>query len=260
MKEKIKNIVFIYKLVYLFKYIFAIFRYPFLHQDKRLKKYKKKYVGKRCFIVATGPSLLLEDLELIKSEISFSVNSIVKCFDKTDWRPNFYVISDIIPYKNLKSNINHEFFDEVFFSKRIKDKTIKHVRLEYNNIQRAKCQLKKNFINGIKPSSNMDKYFNDNQSVVFMAIQLAVYMGFKEIYLLGQDCNYTSNIQHSDITGTNYLNHKIPKNSGEILIDCFKTYNKYYANTDITIKNCTRGGMLEIFERQPLEDVLKKNL
>ena len=29
---------------------------------------------------------------------------------------------------------------------------------------------------------------------------------------------------------------------------------------DITIKNCTRGGMLEIFERQPLEDVLKKNL
>ena len=41
-----------------------------------LKQYKNKYDGKRCFIVATGPSLTVEDLSLLKNEITFGMNSI----------------------------------------------------------------------------------------------------------------------------------------------------------------------------------------
>ena len=41
-----------------------------------LKQYKNKYDGKRCFIVATGPSLTVEDLSLLKNEITFGCQVI----------------------------------------------------------------------------------------------------------------------------------------------------------------------------------------
>lgn len=40
-----------------------------------IKKFKNAYMGKRCFIVATGPSLTVDDLLLISNEISFGMNS-----------------------------------------------------------------------------------------------------------------------------------------------------------------------------------------
>ena len=33
-----------------------------------VKKFENKYNGKRCFIIATGPSLTMEDLGLLKDE------------------------------------------------------------------------------------------------------------------------------------------------------------------------------------------------
>lgn len=50
--------------------------------------------GKRCFIVCNGPSLLPEDLELIKYEYSFGFNRIYYMFDKTSWRPSCYISVD----------------------------------------------------------------------------------------------------------------------------------------------------------------------
>lgn len=54
-----------------------------------LKQYKNKYDGKRCFIVATGPSLTVEDLSLLKNEITFGMNSICMSSKLTDWIPTF---------------------------------------------------------------------------------------------------------------------------------------------------------------------------
>lgn len=57
---------------------------------EQIKKYKDIHQRERCFIVATGPSLTLSDLEVLKNEYTFGMNSIVKLFDKTDWRPTYY--------------------------------------------------------------------------------------------------------------------------------------------------------------------------
>lgn len=253
MKEKIKKIFVINLVVYFFKLIYALLRFPFLRQDKGLRYYKNKHNGERCFIVATGPSLTIEDLELLKDEYTFSMNSIINSFSKTNWRPTYYVISDKIPYKNCRKNINRHDFEQIFFSKRIKHSQIPHIRLEYNNIPRAISQMKRNYANGIKPSANLDRYFNDSQTVVFMIIQLAMYMGFKKIYLIGQDCNFSKDKQHSLIANPNYK-RRIPSDVGENLIQCFETYKNNIKNVEIY--NCTRGGNLNVFPRINLEVVL----
>lgn len=53
--------------------------------------------GRRLFIVATGPSLRLEDLDFLheRHELCMSVNMVNRCFDRTNWRPNYYVFEDM---------------------------------------------------------------------------------------------------------------------------------------------------------------------
>ena len=48
---------------------------------------KNTHVGERCFVVATGPSLTFEDLNALKDEFCFGMNSCVLALDKTEWTP-----------------------------------------------------------------------------------------------------------------------------------------------------------------------------
>ena len=57
---------------------------------KGLKLYKNRYQGKRCFITCTGPSLTIGDLESLKNEYTFGMNSIALIHDQTDWKPDFF--------------------------------------------------------------------------------------------------------------------------------------------------------------------------
>ena len=88
-------------------------------------------------------------------------------------------------------------------------------------------------------------------SIVHTCLQIAMYMGFKEIYLLGTDCSYDYDGKHHFIE--NYFNdddnYKIRKFRTQGVFEAYQSI-KYYAETHgIKIYNATRGGMLEIFER-----------
>lgn len=70
-----------------------------------IKQMKQKYYGKRCFIVATGSSLKIKDVEKLKGEYSFGMNSLVDIFNKTEWRPTFYAIQDCTVWKKYKKKL-----------------------------------------------------------------------------------------------------------------------------------------------------------
>ena len=70
-----------------------------------LRRYKNKQISElcnkfkevsRCFIVATGPSLKIEDLSTLakNKEFCFSMNRTYLAFEKTTWRPDVYVVAD----------------------------------------------------------------------------------------------------------------------------------------------------------------------
>ena len=66
-----------------------------LNNDKKyIRSLRNKYKGKRCFIIGNGPSLGIHDLEKIKGEISFGTHRIYEIFDKTSWRPDYYLAQD----------------------------------------------------------------------------------------------------------------------------------------------------------------------
>lgn len=74
-------------------------------QFAKIKSLEGIHRNERCFIVATGPSLTMEDLQLIKDEVTFGMNSITRIFDKTDWRPTYYGIQDRQVYEKMERSI-----------------------------------------------------------------------------------------------------------------------------------------------------------
>lgn len=226
---------------------------------EKLRSIKNKHKGERCFIIATGPSLTIDDLEKIKGEITFSMNSICLAFDETDWRPTYYGIQDIGTYGRMREYIEELEVECKFISDNVLN--------SYNiSILKNHYIFPINFMHHIMPNNTdySTKFSKDIYSAVYNGhtityslIQIAAYMGFKEIYILGADCNYGSDVKHHfkdyDLVDPTFaLAH-------DMMTTSYKVAKKYADKHNIKIYNATRGGMLEVFERVDLYEVLAKN-
>lgn len=114
-------------------------------------------------------------------------------------------------------------------------------------------------------------------TVSYDALQFAVYMGFSEIYLLGVDCSYRRGYQSDGtivenemeqdyFTAAYYdefeyedrkdLSLTAVANPVFAMRQAFQKAKEVCGEKGIIIKNATRGGKLEIFERVALETLL----
>ena len=99
-------------------------------------------------------------------------------------------------------------------------------------------------------------------TVTYSAIQLAAYMGFKAIYLIGCDCNYSADntVKKESYPDPRMFDEKatgMPPNISYQFM-AYEVGRQECEKKGITIYNATRGGMLEVFERVSLDEVLKK--
>jgi len=79
------------------------------------------------------------------------------------------------------------------------------------------------------------------------ALQLAAYMGFTEIYLLGTDCQQYDDDEKMHFT-SDYSVVKSILNLNKI-ISAYEVAKEYAEAHGIKIYNATRGGSLEVFQR-----------
>lgn len=214
-----------------------------------LRKYKNIHEGKRCFIIATGPSLKQTDISGLKDEYTFGVNALCMKFQEFGWRTNYFALSDYNAFKKM-SPILTEAKMEFFCTWFTKDNPY--------------CVFVPTFIHNCYMVDYNKKIFTkeieagigDGNTVALQAIQIAAYMGFKDIYLLGVDCNY--DIKEGDLY---FVDHgiRIPlqQGAGPRMIADFAVLNKFAKEWGVNIYNATNGGMLEVFPRVNLQDVLK---
>ena len=95
------------------------------------------------------------------------------------------------------------------------------------------------------------------ETIVYTVLQLAAYMGFSEIYLLGTDCDY-SDCNNSHAAMLEYA-YKPKRNTklGDFMISDYIIAKKKLERKDIKVYNATRGGKLEVFVRVNLDEVLQ---
>lgn len=227
----------------------------FLSKEMRsLKKIKNTHKGERCFVVCTGPSLQIADLERIKGEISFGVNSIVMAYTKTDWRPTYYAMIDLYNLgKFLETNdIEGKEFAQVkaflHYRGKVKNPSVKNEKCLINYSNHMPSRMKKKVI---KVSKDPAVCIYDCFTVTNMAIQLAMYMGFSEIYIMGADCNYDPRKMHFIETeiDNKHRGAKWLPGAVELSILGYKAVKKVADKKGVKIFNATRGGMLEVFPR-----------
>jgi hypothetical protein len=231
---------------------------------KKLLELKGKYKDKRCFICATGPSLKKEDVELLKNEYTFGVNSICSLYDETDWRPTFYVFQDYMVYESYEEMIRSAPKTMVLLGDPLSDyQRGKTVRLKAGWMRYPLnwAYNKYEMLQGrpfVKFSNDAYQRIYSGYTVTYSAIQLAMYMGFQEIYLLGVDCNYKGGKHnHFKFGRKEYTFHPVEaqKAQGEQRMAYRKALEEA-ERAHVKIYNVSRGGELDIFERKSLEDVL----
>lgn len=223
----------------------------------RLLEMKDKFKGKRCFITCTGPSLTIEDLEKLEGEYTFGMNSISMIHDKTKWKPDFYGIQDIYVFARIKDSVLNTDNGIVFVPYQYKKRystpdnwVYFHMSGSYHLYERS---YGPHFFSKFSDNGYITIY--DGYSIMYSIMQLVVYMGFDEIYLLGADCSYSGNKLHFIEHGSNST---LLDKATEMLFTSHREAKKFADSHDIKIFNATRGGMLEIYPRVTLEDVLAR--
>ncbi len=220
-----------------------------LCEHPELEKFRNIHGNSRCFIVATGPSLCISDLDKLYAhkEICISVNGIFKGFDMTNWRPDYYIISDpngVIQWKNdiLNMNVKEKFIADTcyFFNREDVPDNIHKWHMEPLKHKGTKPLFSEDFS---KVSYNGDTITYDG------ALQLATYLGFKEIYLVGTDCSQPVNGKQHFVENYQDKAHEKAEQHPELQTISYMSAKEYAENHGIKIYNATRGGCLEVFER-----------
>jgi hypothetical protein len=238
----------------------------------RSMTYKNRHHGECCFIIGNGPSLTKEDLNKLNSLniITFACNQIYKIYNQTNWRATYYVAADYYAVKNTQ---NVEAIE----------KTTKFLNLKYAEMIRGyKVQNAFYYIeNDITlllshiaiPEISENLYnFCSGGTTTFTMIQLAFYMGFSDVYLLGVDntfrfekCFNGELVDNGVSTGGHFIENYLPINSHSGLYDAQFNYqinlayrsSRLYANEKgINLRNATRGGKLEEVERVSFDSVI----
>ena len=256
-----------------------------------LSKFKDLHKGKRCFVVGNGPSLNLMDLSRLEGEYVICTNSIFLLFDRVNWRPQYYTCVDtrVLPDQGSKILEMHEKNPEMvcFFPCEIKNHQTQEITLTKELIPPGKNRIyfeqhsidKKNLPFSAFPL-DLEKGLAQPYTVTITALQLAVYMGFDPIYLIGCDTSYSvpDNVikegDHPELgkfmytsTEDNDPNHFDPTYFGKgrqwhhpqvhNMIWHYMMAHEVVALSGKHIFNATAGGKLEVFPRVDFEELFK---
>jgi hypothetical protein len=238
-------------------------------KHKNIEKFKDIHKGERCFLIGNGPSLRVDDLNKLheNGEICFACNRINLVFSKTPWRPDYYAMSDGASIIMMKDDLNNidctKFIADYYESDTryiVDDKEVEYLHYQFGGL-----------INHPGFSLDPSKYTCEGGTALYdICLQMAVYMGFSEIYLLGVDntiiCekkdhfdeNYYSDEQKK------YLNNlpmsylpETEKTLFDLMNRCFETAKQYSKKYGFKIYNATRGGRLDVLDRVDFDSIVK---
>jgi len=145
----------------------------------KLQKFKDIHKGKRCFIIANGPSLANMDLSLLKNEITLGMNRIYLMEEMNGFKPTYLLCVDI---NNQLKQFTDE-YDKLTINKFFiwNKRKLFH---DMENLHYIKASFNPRF------RKDITKRVGNGKSVTYACMHLAYYMGFKEVILIGKDHNY----------------------------------------------------------------------
>lgn len=250
-----------------FRYRLTNYQLSITENERDLLKLKNLHEGERAVIIGNGPSLNLCDLKKLKNEITFGVNSIFLNYEIMGFHPTYYIVEDVFVAEDRAQEINQYSGPKMkFFGNYLRycideadDILWLNVRFRYED-----------YPNFPYFSRNAARMVWTGGTVSYICLQLAFYMGFNEVYLIGFDHSY--NIpSDANVAGTTIVsqsddpNHFNPNYFGkgyrwhdpkvQRMEQAYRKAKKIFEIDGRKIFNATKGGKLEVFERIEYDDI-----
>ncbi|PWH16903.1 MAG: hypothetical protein DDG59_08665 [Anaerolineae bacterium] len=158
--------------------------HPWRRQSKRvLEHYRQCHRGQRCFIIGNGPSLKQTDLTKLNGEITFGMNRIYLAFDSIGFSTTYYVaVNDLVIEQCLADILALpmpkflSWRSRRFFTSPPDEQTI-FLHTTYS---------------GPKFATDVRGRLWEGATVTYVALQLAFFMGFQQVILIGVDHNFST--------------------------------------------------------------------
>ena len=232
---------------------------------ERMRQLRDQYAGRRCFVVGNGPSLSQTPLDLLANEVTIASNGIFLLFEETNFRPTFYTVEDRLVAEDRAPAIIQLGGMTKIFPADLRDYLKEDEETIYVDFKRGQYEGFPMF------SDRLEEVVYWGGTVTFMNLQLAWYIGCREVYLVGVDHSYqrpsardevegnvvTSrsadvNHFHPDYFGPGYRWHDPKVDRMEL---AYLEARRFFEEHGGVIYNATIGGSLEVFPRVSLEDV-----
>jgi hypothetical protein len=236
---------------------------------------RKRHDGQRCFILATGPSIRGQDLKPLRAETCIAVSNFFVHPDYKVIAPRYHCI---VPYHlPIPEEAWQSWMDEVevatgnaamLFGLRDRMRNQRNGRFSNREVHYLKFGA--NWDSVTESGMDLTKALPGPQSVPVMALVAAIYMGFREVYLLGCDHNA---VQHMGVSRHFYderqhalnrsgynpwagmdVENKLRANL--ILWQQYKALREVARSLSVCIYNATEGGLLDVFPRRSYERVV----
>jgi hypothetical protein len=229
--------------------------------QKRLAVYHNLHKGKRCFVMGNGPSLRQTDLSKLKNEYTIGLNRIYLAFAEMGFSTTYLVTVNALVLEQCVDDFANLTLPRFFtwrarkwFSNRfVQDPSLMFLDTDYTG--------EENF----SPDAAGRLY--EGFTVTYVALQLAFYMGFEEVILIGVDHNFATQgpANTTVVSNGDDPNHFAPNYFGKgfrwQLPDLDGSERAYvlarqaYAEAGRRILDATIGGKLTIFPKAVYADL-----
>ncbi|EKD87628.1 MAG: hypothetical protein ACD_35C00310G0002 [uncultured bacterium] len=226
-----------------------------------LRKYKNLHIGQRCFIVANGPSLQKTNLDLLANEVTFGLNRIYLNFDESPFRPTYQVIVNELILEQCANEILRLNMPKFLNWNR---RSLFQINNANTMFLKSKMVIKDSF------QYDLTHPLVVGATVTFVALQLAYYMGFSKVILIGLDHDYTesgipskSEIRTSDTDKDHFHKNYFPKGFRWQLPDLlrseidFSIARKAYEADGREIIDSTIGGKCPVFNKAEFSSLFR---
>jgi hypothetical protein len=229
-----------------------------LKHKKRLYQFGNKHAGEKCFIIGNGPSLSRMDLSLLNDCKCFGLNKIHLLLNESDFKIDYHVA--VNPFVIEQSAGDFAALDCPSF-------------LSFRGSKNREIGASNSYYirTGVTPlyyfSRELHRSLWEGHTVTFVAMQIAFYMGFSEVYLIGVDHNFKA---QGDPNETQFLegpdpNHfhpdyfsnqqwQLPDLEGSEL--AYHMAKFHFERDGRKIYDATLDGKLEIFPKISFEDAV----
>ena len=153
---------------------------------RRVAAYRDIHRGKRCFVIGNGPSLRQTDLSRLKGEYTIGMNRIYLAFPEMGFTTTYLVAVNTLVLEQCVNDFVSLSLPR-FFTWRARSWFARHLRRDPNLIF-----LDTDNTGEANFSGDATGRLYEGYTVTFVALQLAFFMGFEEVILIGVDHNFAT--------------------------------------------------------------------